>query len=360
MGRWPGTDAEAAEAAREAKLDEAHERLANAVEVMASGDGYRRAVEFAARFRSRSFKNTVLIMVQHAEAHEAGRVPTPAPTFVAGYQQWRRLGRQVRKGQSGYVILAPVTARYTTTNPASGPWRLLARGERPEPGEVVRERLTGTKPAYVWDVTQTDGDPIPEAPMPELLRGSAPAGLWDGLAAQVTGDGYALLQVPAAGNIDGANGLTDFTAKTVTIRADMDDAAQVKTLAHEMGHLRLHASNAADARAHRGVIEVEAETVALMIGAAHGLDTAEYSVPYVTTWAVSVPGKTVFDVVMATAERARRAAVGILDRLGTQQVGDGEPPGLAAVRDQSASQARQTPRPARRRGPSTRSTVVTR
>jgi hypothetical protein len=233
MGRWTPADAESAAAVREAKLDEAHKRLADAVEAMAGNDGYRRAVELAARFRSRSFNNTLLIVAQHAEAYEAGRVPTAEPTLVAGYRQWRHLGRQVMKGQSGYVILAPVTARYATDNPAAGPWRLLPRGEAPEPGEVVRDRLTGTRPAHVWDVTQTEGEPIPQHPVPRLLRGAAPGGLWDGLAAQVVGDGYTLRQVPTARKIGGANGLTDFSARTVTVRGDMDDAARVKTLAHD-------------------------------------------------------------------------------------------------------------------------------
>ncbi|WP_454083449.1 ArdC-like ssDNA-binding domain-containing protein [Georgenia sp. Marseille-Q6866] len=360
MGRWTQADAEAAAAARDAKLEEAHKRLATAVDAMASGDGFRRAIEFAARFRTRSFNNTLLIMLQHAEAHRAGRVPSPEPAFVAGYQQWQHVGRQVMKGQSGYVILAPVTAKYATDNPAGGPWRLLARGERAAPGEVVRERLRGTKPVYVWDVTQTEGDPIPQQPMPQLLRGAAPEGLWDGLAAQVVGDGYALLRAPTAAGIAGANGLTDYLARTVTVRADMDDAAQVKTLAHELGHVRLHSPDAADARAHRGIVEVEAEAVALMIGAAHGLDTSEYSVPYVTSWAGSVPNRTVFDVVTATAERARKAAAAILDTLDTHQISNGEPPGLAGGHDQRAARERETARPARRRGPSTRSTVVTR
>lgn len=137
-------------------------------------------------------------------------------------------------------------------------------------------------------------------------------------------------------------------------------AASQRWCRKELGHVRLHSPEAADARAHRGVVEVEAETVALMIGAAHGLDTAEYSVPYVTSWATSVPDKTVFDVVTVTAERARKAAVAILDTLDTLQIGDGEPPGLAAARDRATARERETRRPARRRGPSTRSTVVTR
>lgn len=137
-------------------------------------------------------------------------------------------------------------------------------------------------------------------------------------------------------------------------------AASQRWCRKELGHLRLHSPKAVDARAHRGVVEVEAETVALMIGAAHDMDTAAYSVPHVTSWATSVPDKTVFDVVTVTAERARKAAVAILDMLDTLQIGDGEPPGLGAARDRATAREREIRRPARRRGPSTRSTVVTR
>jgi hypothetical protein len=117
---------------------------------------------------------------------------------------------------------------------------------------------------------------------------------------------------------------------------DMDDAAQTKTLAHELGHVLLHEPKssdisgalAADVVLHRGIAEVEAESIALMIGAAHGFDTSSYTVPYVSTWASSVPGKTPVEVVQVTAERVRATAVGILDKLETAQVGDGNPPGL--------------------------------
>ena len=80
-------------AAREAKLDELHEKLTGAVEHLVSGDDWRNALAFAARFRSRSFNNTLLIWVQHQAGFEAGRVPEPFPTLVAGYRQWQGLGR---------------------------------------------------------------------------------------------------------------------------------------------------------------------------------------------------------------------------------------------------------------------------
>lgn len=104
----------------------------------------------------------------------------------------------------------------------------------------------------------------------------------------------------------------------------------------ELGHVLLHTPRdnvistelAADTTLHRGTAEVEAESIALMVGAAHGLDTSSYTLPYVSTWAASVPGKMPVEAVQSTAERVRTTALGILDRLDTQKVGDGNPPGL--------------------------------
>ncbi|GAB3623714.1 hypothetical protein GCM10027418_17980 [Mariniluteicoccus endophyticus] len=333
---------EEARQAREAKLDELHERLTGAVEQLVTGDDWAAALRFAARFRSRSFNNTLLIWVQHAAAFAEGRVPEPFPTYVAGYKQWQQLGRQVEKGQGGYQILAPVTGRFASSHsedPES--WRRLNRGEKPKPGEVVRTRMVGVRPAYVWDASQTSGDPIPEPPSPTLLEGEAPAGLWEGLASQVRVAGFELLVVPHEGMIHGANGMTDFDAKQVAVRENMDPAARVKTLAHELAHVLMHDPDAKDARAHRGIGEVEAESVALMVGAAHGMDTSEYTIPYVSSWAARVDGKEPVEIVQATGERVRKTAAGILDQLDTVQVGDGTPPGL----DKDAP-VRETKRPA--------------
>lgn len=315
--------------ARDAKLDELHERLTGAVEALVSGDDWRRALEFAARFRSRSFGNTLLIFAQHFEAFEQGRVPDPEPSFLAGYKQWQSLGRQVAKGQPGYMIFAPVTGRFASTSPSDPlSWRRLDRFEKPKPGEVVRSRMVGARPAYVWDLSQTTGDAVPERPVPRLLEGEAPEGLWEGLASLVEAEGYAVLRVEHEGVIRGANGLTDFAARTVAVRMNMDPAAQVKTLAHELAHVRLHGPGDEDARAHRGVAEVEAESVALMIGAAHGMDTSSYTIPYVSGWAGQVKGSSPVEVVQATGERVRKAAGVILDALPTVQAGTGDPPGL--------------------------------
>jgi len=70
--------------------------------------------------------------------------------------------------------------------------------------------------------------------MPTLLQGQAPEGLWDGLAAQVEARGFTLKRVPNAAVIGGANGITDYLTREVAVRTDMDAAAQVKTLAHDL------------------------------------------------------------------------------------------------------------------------------
>lgn len=316
-------------AAREAKLDELHEKLTGAVAQLVSGDDWRNALAFAARFRSRSFNNTLLIWVQHQVAFEAGRVSEPFPTLVAGYKQWQALGRQVMKGQPGYMIFAPVTGRFATATPSdSGSWRRLGPREKPSPGEVVRSRMVGARPAYVWDASQTDGVPLPELPTPVLLEGEAPAGLWDGLSAQIRGAGFEVARVPDEMAIMGANGMTDYEARTVSVRENMSPAAQVKTLAHELAHVMMHDPGDAEARQHRGIREVEAESVALMIGAAHGMTTDDYTIPYVSTWASRADYREPAQIVQATGERVRKIALAILDQLDSPQLGDGTPPGL--------------------------------
>lgn len=337
---------DAAREARDAKLDALHEQLTAAVELLVTSADWVRAMEFATHFGSRSFKNTLLIWIQHFEAYEAGRVPEPTPTYVAGFSQWQRLGRQVIKGQSGYAIFAPVMARFASSSPADPEsWRRLARRERPSPGEALRTRMVGVRPAHVWDISQTSGPAIADIPQPELLTGRAPEGLWDGLAKIVADRGFTLHDTPDAAGIGGANGVTHWINRTVHVRRDMDESARARTLSHEVGHIVLHDGNNLDAVSHRGIAEVEAESVALMIGAAHGMDTSVYTIPYVAGWASSESGSSPVELVQRTGERVRAAAIKILDALPTSQTGIGDPPGLdrppqaSAVRGVGVAQA---------------------
>ena len=188
--------------------------------------------------------------------------------------------------------------------------------------------------AHVFDVSQTSGEPLPERPAPQLLAGQAPAGLWDALASEVTARGFTLERGPCLNGM--ANGLTNYATRTVTVRADVDQAQAVKTLARELAHVLLHepagqASIADGAPATtgeppvssaehcRGRIEVEAESVAYLVTYTHGRDSGAYTFPYVAGWAGSLDAVTPETVVRATGERMLSAARVVL--AATEHVG---------------------------------------
>ncbi len=343
---------EDARAAREAKLAALEERITRSVEELVSGEDWKRAIEFAARFRTRSFNNTLLIWTQHLEAFEQGRVPTPTPTLVAGFQDWKKLGRFAEAG-GGYLIRSPVNARFASATPRDpSSWRRLAKGEHATQGEKVERRIVGVVPAWVWDVSRTHGAPLPELPGPTLLEGEAPAGLWDGLAAQAESLGFEVLRMPDGESMRGASGMTDFETRQVLVRTDRDPAAQVKTLAYELAHVRLDGPNRQqEAREHRGISEVRAESVALMIAAAHGMDTSTYTIPYVAGWASSVDGKDPVQVVRDTGETVRRTATEILGQLDTLQLGNGNPLSLQVEGPERKAERQTPPRTGRRVDP---------
>lgn len=309
------TDTKQAE--RDAKLQTLRQRLDDAVEALTTGEDWKRAMEFAARFRSRSLNNALLIWSQHLAAYEAGETAAPSPTHVAGFRQWQAMGRHVLKGKRGYQIFAPVTHRLVSTNPTDpSSWHRLGKGAQPAPGEHLRTQMVGSRVVYVWDVSATEGAPLPIEPATApLLLGEAPAGLWEGIAQQIRARGFLLLAAAGADEIHGANGVTNFSTRTVTVRSDMDDAARCKTLIHELAHCMQESEGTEGITGHRGLAEVQAESVALMVAAAHDLDTSGYTVPYVSTWATTVPGQSPLEVVRSTATQVRTMAITILDAL---------------------------------------------
>jgi len=321
---------------RQDHIERLHALLVKSVEAVQSSDDWKRLLDFAGRFHRYSMENQTLIAVQHQRAHREGRVAEPVPSYVAGLRTWQALGRCVDKGQRGYAILAPVSYRSRAARQADGSVRPLSQRQEIGNGEdPVRgpNTLRGFTVAYVFDVSQTSGAPLPEQQHPQLLRGQAPSGLHQQLGRFLGERGFTVRDVPDAAAIGGANGLTDFKNRTVSVRADMDPAARVKTLAPETGHVLLHDPKADPelARlgvAHRGRAEVEAESLAYIISSAHGMDTSSYTLPYVTNWAgVTNPA----DVVRTTAHRVVNAARDILRALDTDHGLGGAPPGTEAA-----------------------------
>lgn len=283
-GRAPLTAAqrEAAETARAARIAALHERVTAGVEALTADPAWRAMLEAAARFHAYSLNNQLLISVQAAAL---GFIPTRA----AGFGTWQALGRHVIKGATGLAILAP--CMYRTGDPTDQAGAVPdgappgVAGERSADAEQRGRVLRGFRVAHVFDLSQTDGEPLPEV-RPALLTGDAPAALWDALAAQVAGHGYTLTREPCGE----ANGITDPAARTVRVRPDVDSAQAVKTLAHELAHIECgHVADGFDYRSCRGRAEAEAESVAYIVTAWAGLDSGGYTVPYVAAWSGGDP-----------------------------------------------------------------------
>jgi DNA primase catalytic core len=300
--RTPAQQAAAAEA-RAQRLEDLHQTLADGVAAIRDGQAWADWLQVAGRFHGYSFNNQLLIAAQN-----------PHATLVAGYQAWAAMGRQVRRGEKALYILAPVTRRGPRTDPDQAsdvdelPETQRAADPGPDPATSPRA-VVGFTAVAVFDVAQTDGDPLPTPPRPQLLEGQAPSGLWDALVATITARGYTVGRSPSADELGGANGVTDFGAGSVTVRGDVDDAQAVKTLAHEAGHVLLHhPRDRGQGPACRGLIEVEAESVAYLVAAHHGLPTDDYSFAYIATWA----GRD-NEAVAATARRVLDAARTLLE-----------------------------------------------
>lgn len=259
-------------------MSELHDQLQGAFQAMTTGEDWQRMLQVASTFHRYSFNNVMLILMQRPDA-----------TRVAGYRAWQQLGRHVRKGETALRIFAPIVRKDAADDDA---------GDTTE-----QRRLVGFKAVPVFDVSQTEGDPLPDVEMPRLLNGEAPAGLWDALAAQVADLGYDLTRADCTP----ANGMTEWTTRTVTVRPDVDDAQAVKTLAHELAHVRLHEPSALPADHHRGRREVEAESVAYIVCHHYGLPTDDYSLPYVAGWSGGDR-----DIVRETAERVTACARAVL------------------------------------------------
>ena len=259
---------------RAERLAEIHSQLEHQVAELTTSEDWARMLDVAARFHHYSPNNVLLILSQ-----------MPTASRVAGFQTWKSLDRWVRKGEHGIRILAP--CRYKVEDHETGEDRWILRGFT-----VVS----------VFDISQTDGAELDEPIMPALLDGEAPAGLWQSLEMQVSAAGFSLVRCDSAAEIGGANGRTDFGARTVTVRADVSDAQACKTLAHELGHI-LCGHEAELFAGCRGRLEVEAESVAYIVCASAGMVAEAYSLPYVARWSGGDA-----DVVRQTAQKVVQVA----------------------------------------------------
>jgi antirestriction protein ArdC len=248
---------------------------------MVTSEDWLAFLRMASRFHRYSVNNVLLILFQAPEA-----------TQVASYTTWKTLGRQVRKGEKGIKILAPCRYR-------------AAAEESTSSTPVVPEwEIRGYRVASVFDIKQTDGEGLPSHEAPKLLAGEAPAGMTEAICKLITKEGFTVSRA----NLGAANGITRYLTREVVVAPHLSDRATAKTLCHELAHVRMHEDDL-ETRS-RELIETEAESCAYLVAHAWGLDSGDYSIPYVAHWAQSA------DLVKSTMQRVVATARQIIDESG--------------------------------------------
>lgn len=247
------------------------ERIAQGIKAARSSEGFKAYLQTAARFHRYSLGNQLLVMLQRPDA-----------TQVAGFHTWLNLKRPVRKGEKGIRILAP-----------------MVRKADPDDDDDDSTRIY-FKVVSVFDVTQTDGEPLPS---PVKLLDGDDAGLYDRLLSVAQSEGLSVDRMPGESH---ANGFYQADAKRIWINPDLPSPLQAaKTLAHELSHhFAEHSANG-----HcRGEAETIAEASAFIVLNHFGFDSGAYSFGYVATWADAATFKAKLTEIQRTAAHIIDAA----------------------------------------------------
>lgn len=227
------------------------------------------------RFCRYSLGNALLIAFQRPDA-----------THVAGYGTWKRLGRQVKQGEHGIRILAPIVRR-------------KQKEDRKNDAED-EEDAVAFRGACVFDIAQTEGKSLPEF----AKAGGDPSGYIDSLKAIVAERGIALdysddLRAEGASSGD-----------RIVLRNSLTPAEEFSTLVHELAHVDLHfGEDEIRQRVSKAVLETEAEAVAFVVSRAIGLDVAGASADYIRLWDGDK------DTLVRSLERVRQTSVEIINGL---------------------------------------------
>jgi antirestriction protein ArdC len=260
------------------RVEALHAELVDRVSALRSSAEWLEAMTVAARFHEYSFGNWLLLWSQ---AERRGT----AVTRPAGFRTWEQLGRHVRKGERGFQILAPMVRKVRDDNDSDEPRRVV----------------TGFRVATVFDISQTDGDPLPHVG-PRRLAIDDPTPLYRAAVEMIAEEGFSF----GLARLRGTNGMTRPTTRAVLIDDRLGPAQRTKTTVHELAHVLMHAG--AVEFECRGRVEVEAESVAFVACGAVGLDTSAYSVPYVAGWVQNTddPARTLLLTAEAIVRISRR------------------------------------------------------
>jgi hypothetical protein len=270
-------------------------QLKAGVEGIQESSQYRLFLTTMSKFHDYSLGNQILIMIQK-----------PNATHVAGFNTWKDLGRWVKPGEKGISILAPVLPPRPTCTKCGAK---IPKGARycpqcGEPAEIGEIEVSPTyfKVVYVFDISQTEGKPLPEFEVP-VLTGEANEELFTKVLALAKSEGVTVTFEPRPQEDPSVKG--QFFGKSIWVKPDEPRAQQLKTLLHEVAHY----FSEGVFHIPRRDAETIAESAAYVAGAHYGFDTGVRSFPYVALWAQDKK------VLNENLEAIRRVSTTILERL---------------------------------------------
>lgn len=274
------------------------EQLEAGVKEVFESEQYKTYLKAMSKFHQYSFGNVLLILMQCPEA-----------SLVAGFQTWKRhFGRTVKKGEHGIQIIAPTQRSRLVKQD-----RLDPDTQRPVIGldgvpeqEPVFVNYQSFRVTYVFDVSQTEGKELPSYGVDELT-GDVP--YFDSMFSAIEKLAPVPIEYrPAAA----AKGSYNCFEQKIYVNEGMSQVQTLKTLIHETAHALLHDSSVLDdeiPKKDRHTKEVEAESIAYVVCQHFGIDTSDYSFPYVTGWS---RGKELPEL-KASLECISRTAAGMID-----------------------------------------------
>lgn len=283
-------------------MDSIMQSLESGVEELFTSNRYQEFLKTMAKFHNYSFNNTMLIAMQRPDA-----------TLVTSYKNWQSMGRQVMKGEKGITIIAPAPYKKMKEK------EVLDENQRPIMGtdgkpktEQVEVIVPHFKAVTVFDIAQTSGEPI-QTLAPELLTAAVQD--FDSFMQAI----QKISPVPIRfDEIDGnANGYYHNADKEIVIKKGLSESQTLKTAIHETAHAKLHDKEIMESlgvEKDRLTKEVEAESVAYCVCSSFGLDTSDYSFPYIAGWSSSREMKEM----KASMDVIRKTAGEMIDQLTEQ------------------------------------------
>ena len=312
------------------RMKEITDRLETGIQELFESERYKAYLTTMSKFHSYSFNNTLLIAMQGGQ-------------LVAGYNKWRDdFHRNVKKGEKAIKILAPAPFKAKKEVQKLDAQGRPVMGKDGKPVTEVQEiQVPAFKIVSVFDVSQTEGEPLPSIGEEELTGSVERYGEFFKALEQTSPVPIGFEDIPG-----GSHGYYHLTEKRIAIQEGMSELQTLKTAIHEIAHSKLHAidpeapaieqADRPDSRTR----EVQAESVAYAVCQHYGLDTSDYSFGYVAGWSSGKDLKELkasLETIRATAHELITTIDGHLAQLQKERQAQQEQP-QAAPMEQAAEQ----------------------